>query len=94
MAPTDQSSEKNTPLRSRPITDLTLAVVPAGSEANAKLPTFALQAIPTLLMRNFPVKPCTGAVTFIEGSTAVQRISRETLAGSLGRSSRALCRLW
>jgi hypothetical protein len=47
-----------------------------------------------LLMRNFPVKPCTGSVTFIEGSTAVQRISRETLAGSLGRSSRALCRLW
>jgi hypothetical protein len=55
------------------MTDMTLTVV-AGSDVNSKLPTLADHSMLTVLMRNRPVKPCTGSVTLIVGSEAVQRV--------------------
>jgi len=87
-------SSKKTPFRSRPMTDLTLFVVPAGSEVNEKLGVVALHSISTVLSMNLPVKRWTESVTFIGGPLAVHIMLNETEAGSLGPSSNALCRLW
>src|SRR5437879_9552897 len=87
-------SSKKTPLRSRPMTDLTLVVVLAGSDVNRKPGALADHSIWTAQSRNLPVKRCTASVTFIGFAIARQRISKDTLAGSLGPSTNALCRLW
>ncbi len=76
------------------MTDRMLCVVPAGSEVNEKLGVVALHQISTLLSMNLPVKRWTESVTFIGGPLAVHVMLKETDAGSLGPSSKALCRLW
>ena len=79
-------SSKKTPLRSRPMTDLTVLVVLAASDVKLKVGVVADHSICTSQSLNRPVNRCTESVTFIASAVACHSIWNDTLADSLGPS--------
>jgi hypothetical protein len=80
--------EKNFPLRSRPIAPSTVVDVPAGSDTklNPVCPArgFTAHSSVALVCMNSPTKWFVASRTWASGFVACQRVSNETVTGTVG----------